>query len=52
MEPGLCHLSGAQNLEMSSRFFFNLCTTGQGIKHGIQINVFRIDERRSVVLLQ
>jgi len=29
-----------------------LYTTGQGIKHGIQINVFRIDERRSVVLLQ
>ena len=43
MEPGLCHRSEALNFEMSSRIFCNLCTTGQGIKHVVQINVFRID---------
>jgi len=37
---------------MSSRFFKKFFTTGQGIKHDIQINVFSIDERSSAVLLQ
>ena len=42
----LYHPSEAWKFEMAPRFLQNLCTRGQGIKHGIQIYVFCIDEMK------